>query len=298
MNERSSDAGLRVRGGWPPFPPKLEQRLIHNGLVVKLALLILVAVASGLALLWVFQRSFIYFPAQELTVSADEVGFAEVVLSAEDGHDLSAWYHRPTGQPAMTVVVFNGNAGNRSHRVPLGRELADRGYGVLLVDYRGYGGNPGRPSEEGLAADARAAFAFASGEDGIALAYFGESLGAAVALGLALEHPPDALILRSPFTSLADVGAAHYPFLPVSLLLRDRFPNKEHVERLTSPLLVIAGSEDRIVPAEQSRQLWQVAPEPKQLLIIEDAGHNDFELLAGDELINEIDRFLRAVRER
>lgn len=260
---------------------------------MRFALFVLIGIASALLLLWVFQRSFIYFPTDELSVSADDFGFHQVTLTTDDGLQLSAWYHPPPDQPAVTIIVFNGNAGNRSHRTPLGRALVDRGYGVLLVDYRGYGGNPGGVSEDGLAADARAARAFVVDQGKTELVYFGESLGSAVALRLSVDHRPDALILRSPFTSLAAVGTIHYPFLPVSLLLRDRFANDDAIGDLGAPLLVIAGSDDRIVPASQSRRLWESAPEPKRLLVIEGAGHNDPALLTGREMLDQIDVFLR-----
>ena len=167
---------------------------------------------------------------------------------------------------------------------------------VLLVDYRGYGGNPGTPSESGFAADSRAALAYLVGRsdvDASRLVYFGESLGAAVAVGLAVEHPPAALILRSPFTSMADAGQYHYPFLPVRLLLQDRFPSIDRIHRIRSPLLVIAGERDRIVPIQQSRRLYEAASDPKTLVVVPEADHNDYELLAGDEMIRAIVRFLQ-----
>ena len=141
------------------------------------------------------------------------------------------------------------------------------GLSVLLFDYRGYGGNPGRPSEDGLAADARAAQAWLAAQPDVdpdRIAYFGESLGAAVAVGLAVQRPPAALVLRSPFTSLADVGAVHYPWLPVRRLLLDRYPSIERIASVHAPVLVIAGDRDDIVPAALSKRLYDAAAEPKR----------------------------------
>ena len=200
------------------------------------------------------------------------------------------------GPPRLTVLILNGNAGNRAHRGPLAAALHRYGLQVLLVDYRGYGGNPGTASESGFAADGRAALAYLVGRsdvDASRLVYFGESLGAAVAVGLAVEHPPAALILRSPFTSMADVGRHHYPFLPVRLLLRDRFPSIDRIHRIRSPLLVIAGDHDRIVPIQQSRRLYEAASAQKTLIVVPEADHNDYELLAGDQMIQAIVRFLQ-----
>jgi fermentation-respiration switch protein FrsA (DUF1100 family) len=122
--------------------------------------------------------------------------------------------------------------------------------------------------------------------------YFGESLGTAVAVNLAVEHPPIALILRSPFTSMGDLGQHHYPFLPVRLLLRDRFAAIDRIPSIRVPVLVIAGGLDRIVPIEHTRRLYDAATAPKALFVVPDADHNDYELLAGDHMIQAIIRFL------
>lgn len=259
-------------------------------------ILITVVIVGVLALIWAVQRQLIYFPTHELVDPPAELDFEEATLSTEDGLDLEAWFVAPESPSEGTVVVFNGNAGNRSHRVPLARALSKRGYGVLLVDYRGYGGNSGSPSELGLAADARAAHAYLERREDVdpdRVVYFGESLGAAVALGLAVDRPPAALILRSPFTSLADIASVHYPFLPAGLLLRDDYPSRERVESVDVPTLVVAGSADRVIPLDQSADLYEAASEPKRMAVIEGVGHNDLALLAGDEMIEEIVTFLQ-----
>ena len=154
---------------------------------------------------------------------------------------------------------------------------------------------PGHPSEDGLAADARAALdqlATRPEVDPARVVYFGESLGAAVALRLATERPPAALVLRSPFASLAEVGRLHYPLLPVSLLLRDRYDSAALAGRLATPLLVLAGGRDQIIPAGHSRRLFAAAPQPKRLAVLDGADHNDPGLLAGPWLLAERRRFL------
>jgi fermentation-respiration switch protein FrsA (DUF1100 family) len=143
--------------------------------------------------------------------------------------------------------------------MPLAWGLSAMGYATLLVDYRGYGGNPGSPSEEGLAIDARAALAHVESRDDVnadRIAYFGESLGASVAVLLAVERPPSALIFRSPFTSLADVGSVQLPLLPVSLLLRDRFDSSAKIADIRVPVLIVAGNDDALVSGtDESRPL-------------------------------------------
>lgn len=191
------------------------------------------------------------------------------------------------------MLVFNGNAGDRSMRAPLAAALNRMGYSVLLFDYRGYGGNSGRPTEDGLAADARAAEAWLAAQPGVErVAYFGESLGAAVAVGLAVQRPPAALVLRSPFTSLPDVGAVHYPWLPVRRLLLDRYPSIERIASVSAPLLVIAGDRDDIVPLSLSKRVYDAAAEPKRFVLVPGAGHNDPALLDGPRMLAEVEGFL------
>ena len=257
---------------------------------------IVMLVASGLlAVLWSQQRRLIYFPSAGPVPAAATVipGGRDVTIDTEDGIRLGAWYFPGGTGPA--VLVCNGNAGDRSLRAGLAAALARTGLSVLLFDYRGYGGNPGRPSQDGLAVDARAARHWLAAQpevDPRRIVYFGESLGAAVAVGLAVEQAPAALVLRSPFTSLTDVGAVHYPWLPVRRLLLDHYPSIERMASIHAPVLVIAGDRDDIVPAALSQRLYDAAGEPKRWLLVPDAGHNDLELLAGPAMMAEVRRFL------
>ncbi len=239
---------------------------------------IVALVASGLlALVWSQQRRLIYFPSPGPIPSAATIlpNGQDVVLETEGGIRLGAWYF-PVSGGGPAVLVCNGNGGDRSMRVELAAALNRMGYSVLLFDYRGYGGNPGRPSEDGLAADARAAQTWLAQQPGVdKIVYFGESLGAAVAVGLAVERPPAALVLRSPFTSLADVAAVHYPWLPAGRLLLDRYPSVERIASVRVPVLVIAGDRDDIVPERLSGRLYDAANEPKRYLLVRGAGHND-----------------------
>jgi fermentation-respiration switch protein FrsA (DUF1100 family) len=252
-------------------------------------------VASFLtAVLWVIQRQLVYFPlARAVPPAATVLAAAEdVTLDTEDGLTLGGWFLPAapgSNEASVTVIIFNGNAGDRSFRAPLAQALQQARLGVLLFDYRGYGRNPGSPSEAGLLKDARAARAYLDRREVTQrerVVYFGESLGAAVAVGLAVEQPPAALILRSPFTSLAAMGRLHYPFLPVfDVLLRDRFDSLDQIRRVRCPLLVIAGDRDAIVPPAHSRRLYEAASDPTYFELIRGADHNDFELLAGTRLV-------------
>lgn len=276
--------------------PDFRTLRVRRRVLMELAILA-AAVVLVLALLWWFQRQLIYFPSQAVPPPTTLLaGSQEVAFETDDGLRLSGWFLPAAGKRSgMTVLVCSGNGGNRAFRAPLAGALSRAGLSVLLFDYRGYGGNPGTPTETGLLADARAARAYLTSRDDVdpaRLIYFGESLGAAVALALAVEQPPLALVLRSPFSSLVDVGRLHYPLLPVGLLLWDRYPSIDRIGRVTAPLLVVAGEQDRLVPVAQSRRLYEAAAEPKRFVLIPGVDHNDLALLAGDQLIGEVLRFL------
>ncbi len=267
-------------------------------LLGRVLLIVVAFCAIVLVLFWLGQRQLIYFPSADVPTPAQAgVPRAEAVtFSTGDGLTLNGWFvPGSTATVEGTVIVFNGNAGHRGYRAELARWFADDGYATLLFDYRGYGDNPGAPSEDGLARDARAARRYLvsrAGVDSQRIIYFGESLGAAVAVGLAVDEPPRALILRSPFASLADTGRYHYPYLPVSWLLRDRYPSIERIARIRCPLLVIAGDRDSIVPMAHSRRLFEAASQPKQFALIEHADHND-DTLAGARGLSPVAPFLR-----
>jgi fermentation-respiration switch protein FrsA (DUF1100 family) len=255
---------------------------------------IVALVASGLlALAWSQQRRLIYFPSPgPVAPAATMLPNGQDVVLDSDGIRLGAWYF-PVAGGGPAVLVCNGNGGDRSGRIALAAALNRIGLSVLLFDYRGYGGNPGQPSEDGTAADARAAQAWLAAQPGVEkIVYFGESLGGAVAVGLAVVRPPAALILRSPFTSLPDVGAMHYPWLPVRWLLMDRYPSIERIGSVHVPVMVIAGDRDDIVPEALSRRLYDAANEPKRYVLVPGAGHNDPEMVDGRQMLTEIQGFL------
>lgn len=241
----------------------------------------------------VFQRQLIYLP--DTTDPQPPADVEVVTLTTEDGLELTAWYLAPDAEPVTTILLAPGNGGNRAGRVPTARALNERGHAVLLLDYRGYGGNPGRPSEEGLLADARAARDHLAARPDVEvarIAYLGESIGSAVVAALAAERPPAALVLRSPFPQLAAVGRNAYPFLPVGGLLRDRYPTSDHLDAHAGPVLVVAGAADRIVPTELSREVARRAD--ATLVEIPAAGHNDAALFVGERFLAAVDAHLRA----
>lgn len=264
---------------------------------MRFALIVGIVVLIAITALVLLQRSLIYFPTQHvpdvhvLHPTAEEISF-----STADELTLSGWFvPAPDSDQRITMLIFNGNGGNRGDRTNLARSFSERGYAILLFDYRGYGGNPGRPTEAGLQADGVAAIEYLVGRDDVdaeRIVLFGESLGAAVAIATAQTHPPAVLVLRSPFTSLPDVASVHYPILPMSLLLWDEYPNLETIGRIRVPTMVIAGTADGTVPFEQSLAIHGAANDPKEMLTVEGADHNDAQLSSGPAVVDAVVAFI------
>ena len=228
--------------------------------------------------LYVFQRHLLYFPDRTRPQLAGlaQLGVREVTLTTADGLSLLSWYLPPhDGRPV--IVYFHGNGGHIGYRTERLQRFARDGFGVLLVEYRGYGGNPGTPSETGLYADGRAAIDFVERERGAAgrPVLYGESLGSGVAARLAAEQVVAALILEAPPTSIAEVAQYHYPFVPAARLVRDRFDSLSIIAKVKAPILVLHGDRDRVVPPRFGHALFDAAPEPKEGWFPAEAGHED-----------------------
>jgi uncharacterized protein len=228
-----------------------------------------------LALMYVFQRSLMYFPDARRTLPA-LAGLPqaeEVHLTSSDGEKLIAWHVAPrAGKPL--VIYFQGNAGGLDLRVGRFRWLIADGTGLLALCYRGYGGSTGRPSEVGLIRDAAAAYDFAAARYAPSrIVPFGESLGTAVAIALAADHKVAGVILDAPFTSAADVGAAAYFFAPVRWLIKDAWRSDRRVGQIHAPVLVLHGERDRVVPIRFGERLFALANEPKHMVRFPAGGH-------------------------
>lgn len=229
---------------------------------------------------WAFQRSLIFVPDTAAVTPPEDI--RPVTLETIDGLELEAWLIGPSGATDRETAVLYapGNGGNRAGRVDIGRLLAAEGFTVLLVDYRGYGGNPGSPSADGLVRDARAAVARlrAEGFGPDRTLYVGESIGTGVVARLQADHAPAGMLLRSPFTDFAAVAEHHYPFLPVRTLLRDRFPVVERLRDSEVPVTVVHGTADDIVPSDQSREVARTVGRLVEEVVLPGVGHNDPEM--------------------
>lgn len=241
------------------------------------------AYAFAALLLYVYQRDILYRPdvARPDPAIAELFGLQAVTLRTADDLELLAWY-RPAEGGKPTLVHVHGNGGNIAGRAIKLKPLLEAGYGLLLVDYRGYGGNPGKPDEPGLYRDGRAALAFLAAREvpRRSTVLYGESLGSGVAIQLAMEEaekglPFAGLVLEAPYSSIVELGAAHYPYMPVRLLITDQFRSAEKIGRVAAPLLIVHGDADPTVPMRFGRALFAAAAEPKRAFWAAGAGHND-----------------------
>ena len=267
----------------------------------KLLLPLVLAYAALVALAWVFQSRLVYFPQMgreiEATPLAYGLAFEQVTLHTDDGERLAAWWV-PVEGAAGTVVIFHGNAGNISHRLDYLRMFNRLGYASLIVDYRGYGQSTGSPSEQGTYRDAEAAWNWLTGKRGVApgdIVLLGESLGGAVAAWLAARVEPRGLVLASTFTSVPELGAQVYPFLPVRMISRFSYDTRGAVQAVKAPVLIAHSRDDDIIPFAHGKALFEAAREPKRFLEMR-GGHNDGFLFMRDEWVAQLAAFLESTR--
>lgn len=264
--------------------------------LIQSILLVLVSVWLLLCLLlFVFQAKYVYYPMSEIIATPDHIGlpYEDLYLTTEDDVKIHGWYIRHT-EPRATMLLLTGNAGNISYRLEKLRIFHELGLSVLIIEYRGYGLSEGTPTEQGTYLDALAAWQYLIVERGIPadkIILYGESLGAGVATWLMDQHAPGGLIVESAFTSIVDIGRHYYPYLPVKLLTRIKYPTLERISNSSCPVLVIHSSDDEIIPLTHGLRLYEAAKEPKFILEIS-GDHNNGFYISRDQYSNGIARFI------
>jgi len=233
-----------------------------------------------LALLFFGQRRLVFRPdvgRADLAAAGLTEQMTEVATATADGLTLHSWWAPAVRADQRVIVYFHGNAGHRGGRAERIRDYLAAGYGVLLVGYRGYGGNPGQPSEPGLYADARANLGFLAAHNvrPEQIVLFGESLGTAVAIEMALEFPALALVLEAPLASIVLSARARYPLFAFDFLVKDKFNSLGKIARVRMPLLLVHGELDRTTSVRFGRMLYAAANEPKQGVFLSEANHNN-----------------------
>jgi uncharacterized protein len=251
------------------------------------------------ALLYLSQRQLLYLPdhSRPHPGALAGIGVREVTLPTADGLTLLAWYLPSQGKRPV-VVYFHGNGGHIGYRADRVERFAREGYGVLMSGYRGYGGNPGVPSEAGLFEDATAALRFVAAQSvpEYRIVLYGESLGTGVAVWAATRHAVGAVVLESPYTSIADVAQFHYPFIPAAWLVSDRYDSLSRIGQVRAPILTLHGARDGVIPLSLGERLFAAAPEPKEQWIAPEAGHNDLSRSGAlDIAIDFIERHVRPI---
>lgn len=254
--------------------------------------IVLVCLYVGLAaILYFSQRSMMYFPETVHTTPA-QAGLPEVQeveLTASDGTRTVAWHIAPhRGKPV--ILYFHGNGGALRYRAERFRKLVADGIGLVGIEYRGFGGLGGSPSESGLMADAEAGYTFAvSRYWPQEIVLWGESLGSSLAVALAAEKPVGRVILEAPFTSAAAVAAVSYWYMPVRLLMKDQFRSDERVEKITAPVLILHGLKDEVVPYAMGERMFDLTKARKHIVRFLDGGHED---LDNNGALHAVGRFL------
>jgi fermentation-respiration switch protein FrsA (DUF1100 family) len=264
--------------------------------MINTAIGLAVGYGAIVGLAFAFQDQLLFQPSSRLLATPDDMGmsYETVRLDTGDGETLHGWWIPASDVSRGTLLFFHGNAGNISGRLESVQQFHQLGLNVLIVDYRGYGQSTGSPSEEGIYRDAEACWTYLTETQDVAaqnVVVFGRSMGGGAATWVASQRQPGAVILESVFTNVPDIGAHHYSFLPVRALATNQFDNEARVAEIEAPTLHIHSQEDRVVPFELGRQVYEAAAEPKQFLEIE-GGHNDGFLVSADEYLRTIDDFL------
>ena len=273
--------------------PRHDKTYIHQVMSAIAAVLAIYMIFIGF--LYVSQRSMIYFPPSSISEDSlkDLEDFQTIGVTTSDGLDLTGYYSAP--QPGKPIIVFfHGNASHPAWEAHKTDKLRQRGYGVLLATYRGYAGNPGKPTEEGLFRDGDAFLTWVTQrykQNPVIL--YGTSLGSGVAVEMAVRHKPAALILEAPFESALSVAQSSYPYIPfLNLMMRDQYLSNLKIKNINVPVLFLLAGKDTVVTLESGERLYALASEPKIKEVFSESGHaNIYDFGAEDAVIKFTERF-------
>lgn len=274
------------------------QRPIFLFLFGVILLILLFAVYT--VYLYFNQSKYVYFPTSDITATPSDAGlfYEDIMLKTSDGINISGWYI-PAENQRGTILFFHGNGGNISHRIEFIEMFYELNLSTFIIDYRGYGKSEGKPSEEGTYFDAEAAWDYLVDEKKInpsRIIIYGRSLGAPIGARLAEKHKPATLILDSTFTSIKDIGARLYPFLPVRRFFKFEYNTIEYLKEADCPVLIIHSRDDSYIPFSHAERLFEVVDNKKEL--VETFGdHNTNFIVSREDYKNSIDFFINRVKE-
>ena len=257
---------------------------------------IFVIYISLLALIFIFQRSLMYFPVKEKISKSfyKNTKLKIIDISTSDGLILKSLYKKSETNINKTILVFHGNAGHIGHRVNKFKPFIDKGYGLLLLEYRGYGENKGKPNKLGLYKDGEAAINYLINQKikSKNIIVYGESLGTAIATKLSTNYSFNLTVLEAPFTSIADIAQTRFWIFPAKYLVLDNFDILGMIKNVRSPLLILHGYKDKIINISFGKMVFDAAPMPKKPLFIKNAGHNNlFEFDLFNKILNFIEKY-------
>ena len=270
----------------------MKNKKMYNLFLVSLVVLVYFLATLGL---YIFQRSLLYHPTEN-NYGGDRltVNIEKVKIVTEDNIDLLAWYHNKDINKFKTILYLHGNAGSLENRIHKINHFEDMNINFLLLSWRGFSGNKGEPTEQGLYQDARSAvkWLIKQGVFEENIIIYGESLGTGVTTEIAQNRNFAGIILESPFTSMVAAGKSKYPIFPIRLLLKDRYESDKKIKNIKSPVLIMHGEQDNIVPFWMGEKMFQLANEPKYSYF---SKYDDHMMDFNNELINSIKLFLKSL---
>ena len=270
-------------------------KLKRRNFLLEIIIGILVIYSTVLIVLFIFQRNLMYHP-DENNYFGDklEVSIEKVKIKTSDNIDLLSWFHKKDLKKFKTIIYFHGNAGTLENRIHKLNHFKDMNVNFLIISWRGFSGNDGKPSEEGLYVDGNSAINWLknlglSEED---IIIYGESLGTGVATEIAQNRNFAGIILESPFTSMIDAGKDKYPYLPVRLLLKDKYESDKKIKNINRPILILHGKVDNIVPFHMGKRMYVLANEPKYSYFSE---YDDHMMEYNEKLLKVIKKFITSL---
>ena len=260
--------------------------------IIELILILYLIVTLSI---YIFQRKLLYHPNINSYLKGDGLihSFENINIRTEDNINLKGWLHLKDPKK-KTILFFHGNAGTLDNRIYKLNFLGNLDVNFLIIAWRGYSGSTGKPSEFGLYQDAKSALNWLNlkGITDEKIILYGESLGTSIAIEVGQNRDFAGIILEAPFTSMIDIGKKHYPLFPVKLLLKDKYVSKDKIKNIKSPVLVMHGKEDKIVPFYMGKKIYDLANEPKFKYF---TNHDDHMMNFDEKLINEIDLFISSL---
>ncbi len=244
---------------------------------------------------YIFQRDLLYHPGENnyfgdsLTVKIEKIK-----IKTQDNIELLSWYHNKNLNDYKTILFLHGNAGSLENRIHKINHFKDMNVNFLLVAWRGFSGNKGKPTEKGLYEDARSAVEWlqSKGVEESNIIIYGESLGTGVATEIAQNKNFAGVILESPFTSMIDAGKNKYPYLPVKFLLKDKYESNKKIKNIKRPILIMHGKVDNIVPFEMGKKMYELANQPKYSYFSE---YDDHMMEYNEKLLNVVNSFINSL---